>query len=82
MVFKSAYFVELRIDYWPAKFRSCRVSGSSFTDRFEKNKTMTLFIMTSFIISGLGFETRTLEAINVPSLRQFNYLDRILRTQL
>ena len=36
MVFKFAYFVELRICYVPEKFQCCRLSGSSFKEGFEK----------------------------------------------
>ena len=37
MVFKFAYFVELWIDYQPAKFQCCRLSLASFIDRSRKH---------------------------------------------
>ena len=46
MVFKFAYFVELRIGYQPAMFNCCRLSGSSVTEGFGKHNDdliMTLF---------------------------------------
>ena len=37
MVFKFACFVELSIDYQPAKFKCCRLSLASFIDRLRKH---------------------------------------------
>ena len=37
MVFKSAFFVELRIDYLPAKFQCCRLSVASFIEGLRKH---------------------------------------------
>ena len=45
MLFKFAYFVELRKGYQPAKFQCCRSSESSFTEGLENNDDD---IMTSF----------------------------------
>ena len=36
MVFKLAYFVEVKIGYQSAKFECCRLSGSSFTEGLQK----------------------------------------------
>ena len=38
MVFKFAYFVELWIDYQPAKFQCCRLSLARFIDRLRKKQ--------------------------------------------
>ena len=37
MVFKFAYFVELRIDYHPAEFQCCRLPLANFIDRLRKH---------------------------------------------
>ena len=37
MVFKFAYFVELKIGYQPAKFLCCRLPESSFTEGLQKH---------------------------------------------
>ena len=52
MVFKFAYFVELWIDYQPAKFQCCRLSLASFIDRLRKHDETSL--LSHFIL--LGFE--------------------------
>ena len=51
MVFNFAYFVELRIDYQPAKFQCCRLSLARFIDRLRKNNDDV--IMTSFDVVGI-----------------------------
>ena len=37
MVFRFAFFVELRIDYQRAKFQCCRLSVARFTDGLRKH---------------------------------------------
>ena len=51
MVFKFAYFVELSIDYQPAKFQYCRLSLASVIDRLRKHNDDV--IMTSFHVVGI-----------------------------
>ena len=51
MVFKFARFVELTKGYQPAKFQSCRLSGSGFTEGLQKDDDD--LIMTSFDIFGI-----------------------------
>ena len=51
MVFKLAYFVELWIDYQPAKFQCCRLSFGTFYRQIEKNNDD--IIMTSFHVVGI-----------------------------
>ena len=50
MVFKFAYFVELWIDYQPAKFQRCILSLASFIDREKHNDDI---IMTPFHVVGI-----------------------------
>ena len=51
MVFKFAYFVELSLGYYPAKFDCYRFSGSSFTEGLEKHNDD--LVITSFHILGI-----------------------------
>ena len=51
IIFKLAYFVELTKGYQPAKFQSCRLSGSSFTEGLQKLNDDV--IITSFHNSGI-----------------------------
>ena len=46
MVFKFAYVVEFIKGYQPAKFKFCRLAGSSFTKGLQKHSNDV--IMTSF----------------------------------
>ena len=51
MVFKFSYFVEFTKGYQLAKFQCCRLSGSSFTERLQKQNYN--IIMVSFHIFGI-----------------------------
>ena len=51
MVFKFAYFVELFIDYQPAKFQCCRLSLACFIDRLRKTMMMSSWL--HFMLLGL-----------------------------
>ena len=52
MVFKFAYFVELRIDYQPAKFQCCKLSVASFIDGLRKHNDDV--ISCHFMLLGFG----------------------------
>ena len=53
MVYKIEYYVELMIDYQPAKFQCCRLSVACFIDRLRKDNDNV--IVASFYTL-LGFE--------------------------
>ena len=60
MVFKFAYFVELLIEYQPARFQCCRLSLASFIDRLRKHNDDVILCcwnlkISSFVKLNIGY---------------------------
>ena len=58
MVFKIAYFPELRIDYQSAKLQYCRLSVASFIDGLRKynDDVIMEFENLSFVKLNIGYQ--------------------------
>ena len=86
MVFKFVHFVELLMDYQLGKFQFCKLSLTSFIDRFRKHNYD--FIMTSFHVFGdlkiLNFLKLyiDLSKFQISWLSGSNFIEVIVRHQI